>query len=45
MNETNPTNSTLNLETFNLTREFEDIEFVINELSGEAEMAIASRRC
>ena len=30
---------------FNVSGEFEDIEMVINELSGNAEMSIMSRRC
>jgi hypothetical protein len=36
---------TLNEESFNISNEFEDIQFVINTLSGQAEMEVASRRC
>jgi hypothetical protein len=33
------------VELFNLSKEFEDIEFVIDELSNTAQMSVVSRRC
>ncbi len=38
-------NTELNLDLFNVSGEFEDIEIVINEISGQVEMAVAARRC
>lgn len=35
----------LNLELFNISQEFEDIEFVIDALSGEVQMEVVARRC
>lgn len=32
-------------DLFNVSQEFEDIQYVINSLTGEAEMAVAARRC
>lgn len=37
--------SELDGSLFNVSGEFEDIEIVINEISGQAEMAVAARRC
>jgi hypothetical protein len=37
--------SALDLNLFNVSGEFEDIEMVINELSGDVEMSVMSRRC
>ncbi len=37
--------ASLDLNLFNVSGEFEDIEMVINELSGNVEMSIMSRRC
>lgn len=38
-------NGALDSSIFNVSGEFEDIEMVINELSGDAEMSVMSRRC
>lgn len=35
----------LDLELFNVSGEFEDIEIAINDISGRAEMVISARRC
>ena len=45
MENTNKENQDLSLDIFNVSGEFEDIEIVINEISGQAEMAVAARRC
>lgn len=37
--------SELSLELFNVSNEFEDIEFAIDDLTGQAQLEVAARRC
>lgn len=45
MQEVKKENQDLNADLFNVSGEFEDIEIVINDVTGQAEMAVAARRC
>ncbi len=47
MSESNTNNQELELtiDMFNVSGEFEDIEFLIDETKGDVQMVAASRRC
>lgn len=44
-NSTEKAQDEFSTELFNVSKEFEDIDFVINQFSGELEMDAVSRRC